>query len=88
MNDLRFKLTESDRNEIRRLWNNGLRNYTQLGLMFKVHARTIKRVIDPEFKKKCNEFNRENWRRYAPTKAHHAELIRNYRRRKKIKNNA
>lgn len=82
--DLRFKLNDLQRIEIKKLWDSGFKNYTQLGAMFGVHAKTIRKVIYPEYKEECNEFNRLNWRRHQPSKAHHAELMRNYRRRKKL----
>lgn len=83
MTDLRCKLTESDKKEIRRLWSQGFTNYSYLALKFNVHRKTIKKVVDEEYRKACNEFNRENWKKYAPSKAHHAEIMRNYRKRKK-----
>lgn len=85
MKDLRYKLTDSQRNEIKVLWKAGLRNYTQIGRMFNVHAKTVRKVVEPGYREKCNSFNRENWERYKPSKKHHAELMRNYRKRKKLK---
>lgn len=81
--DYRYKLTDSDRAEIRELWRMGYQNYTHLGLRFGVHPKTIRKVIDDEFREACNEFNRKNWKRYKPSKEHHAELMRAYRKRKK-----
>ena len=83
MNDLRCKLTDEDKKEIRILWDLGFTNYSYLGLKFHVHPKTIRKVIDEEYRLACNEFNRENWYRYKPTKEHHAELMRKYRKRKK-----
>ena len=85
MTDLRCKLTPENKNEIRKLWNMGYTNYSQLGLRFGVHPKTISKVIDENYRLACNEFNRQNWTRYRPSKAHHAELMRNYRKRKKEK---
>ena len=87
-NDLRCKLTDEDRAEIRRLWKNGYTNYTHLGLKFNVHPKTIRKVIDNDYRLACNEFNRKNWHRYKPTKEHHAEMMRKYRKRKKDSKNA
>lgn len=88
MNDLRYKLTDEDRLEIKKLWSEGYTNYSYLGLRFKVHPKTIRMVIFDDYRKECNEYNKQNWERYKPTKEHHAKLMREYRKRKKIKNNA
>jgi hypothetical protein len=84
--DFRFKLTDSDREEIRKLWKMGYHNYTHLGLKFGVHPKTIRKVVDEDFRRYCNEFNMENWQKYRPSKEHHTELMRVYRKRKKEKN--
>lgn len=84
MSDLRCKLTLEDKDEIRRLWAQGFTNYSLLALQFGVHPKTIRKVIDDEYRKKCNEFNRINWYRYKPSKERHAELMRIYRKRKKL----
>lgn len=83
MNDLRCKLTEDDKSEIRRLWGLGYTNYTYLALKFNVHPKTIRKVIDDNYRLACNEFNRKNWYKYRPSKEHHAETMRKYRKRKK-----
>lgn len=87
MKDLRFKLTDKDRREIRKMWNSGCKNYTYLGMKFGVHQKTIRKVIDEDYRLACNKFNRENWKRYVPSKEHHAELMRKYRKRKKMLDN-
>lgn len=88
MNDLRYKLSDNDRKQIRILWNAGLNNYTVLGIKFGVHPKTIKKVVDENYRLLCNKFNRENWKRYKPSKEHHTELMRKYRKRKKLLKNA
>lgn len=83
MGDLRCRLSEEARIEIKKLWNLGYTNYSYLGLKYGVHPKTIRKVIDDDYRKECNKFNRENRYRYKPSKEHHAELVRTYRRRKK-----
>lgn len=83
MRDLRCKLTEEDRIKIRKLWKDGFNNYSLLAIQFGVHPKTIKKVVDEKYRLACNEFNRQNWYRYKPSKEHHAKLVREYRRRKK-----
>ena len=87
-NDLRCKLTDEQRIEIKKLWNYGFTNYSYLALKFCFHPKTIRKVIDNEYRLACNEFNRQNWYRYRPSKEHHAELMRRYRKRKKDLKNA
>lgn len=87
MRDLRCKLSEEDRQQIRSLWSSGFNNYSYLAVKFGVHPKTIRKVVDDNYRLECNKYNRENWKRYKPSKEHHAELTRIYRRRKKdIKN--
>lgn len=86
MTDLRYKLTEAERDEIRRLWAMGFNNYSYLAKKYKVHSKTIRKIIDDNYRIACNEFNRENWKRYRPSKEHHAELMRKYRKRKRNRN--
>ena len=83
MADLRYKLTDEQRAEIRNLWRIGFTSYSYLGAKYGVHPKTIRKVIDDDYRKACNEFSRENWKRYRPSKEHHAELTRLYRKRKK-----
>lgn len=86
--DLRCKLTDDDKSEIKRLWSLGYTNYSLLALKFNVHPKTIRKVVDDNYRIACNEFNRQNWYRYKPSKEHHAELMRKYRKRKKDLKNA
>ena len=88
MNDLRCKLTLEEKKEIRKLWSSGFNNYSLLGNKFGVHPKTIRKVIDDSYRLACNEFNRQNWYRYKPSKEHHTELMRKYRKRKKDLKNA
>ena len=83
MKDLRYKLTETDRIEIKKMWNSGCKNYSYIALKFKVHPKTIRKVVDEKYRIACNEFNKQNWKKYKPSKEHHAELTRIYRKRKK-----
>lgn len=80
--DLRRKLSDDQIKEIKTLYKSGMINYTRLGLMFKVHPKTIHRVVDDDYRKECNEFNNQNWRKYKPDKKRHAEAMKRYRRRK------
>lgn len=88
MNDLRYKLTPEERAEIKRLWNLGFTNYSYLGLKFGVHPKTIRKVVDDNYRLACNEFNRINSYKYKPSKERHAEINRLYRKRKKDLKNA
>lgn len=88
MTDLRCKLTPEARAEIKKLWSLGFTNYSYLGLKFGVHPKTIRKVIDDNYRLACNEFNRQNSYKYKPNKERHAEIMRNYRRRKKDLKNA
>lgn len=83
MKDLRCKLTDIEKSEIRDLWNQGFQNYSYLGNRYHVHSKTIRKVIDDDYRIACNEFNRQNWRLYKPSNERHAEIMRNYRKRKK-----
>lgn len=82
--DNRIKLTDEDKEEIKRLYATGNYSQSELGRMFNVHRRTIDFIIDPEKMIENNNKRKERGKdgRYYD-KEKHREYMREYRRRKK-----
>ena len=83
--DKRIKLTEDDKQEIRKLYSQGVMSQRQLAEMFNVHRRSIQFALDPEKLKRNNEQRAERGKdgRYYQ-KEKQREYMREYRHRKKM----
>lgn len=82
--DKRIKLAEDDKEEIKKLYKQGILSQRKLAEMFNVSRRTIQFVLDPE-KLKENYRKRvergKDGRYYQKEK--HTEYMRQYRKKKK-----
>lgn len=83
--DKRIKLTDDDRQEIRKLYNTGTFSQRQLAKMFNVSRRSIQFVLDPEKLRKNQEQRIERAKdgRYYD-KEKQREYMKQYRRKKKL----
>lgn len=83
--DKRVKLTEDDKQEIRKLYSQGLMSQRELAEMFNVSRRSIQFALDPEKLKRNNEQRTERGKdgRYYQ-KQKQREYMREYRHRKKM----
>lgn len=82
--DRRIKLTEDDKEEIRKIYSQGLISQRKLAEMFNVSRRSIQFVLDPEKLKRNNEQRIERAKdgRYYQ-KENQKKYMREYRRQKK-----
>ena len=82
--DKRIKLTDDDKEEIRKIYAEGIISQRQLAQMYNVSHRCIQFVLDPEKLKRNQEQRIERGKdgRYYQKDAQR-EYIRNYRHRKK-----
>lgn len=83
--DKRIKLTEGDKQEIRKLYSQGVMSQRQLAEMFNVSRRSIQFALDPEKLKRNNKQRAERGKdgRYYQ-KEKQREYMREYRHRKKM----
>lgn len=82
--DKRIKLTDDDREEIRKLYDECMLSQRKLAEMFNVSRRTIQFVLNPEKLKRNNEQRLERGKdgRYYD-KEKQKEYMRQYRHQKK-----
>lgn len=83
--DKRIKLTDDDKEEIRKLYNKGMFSQRQLAEMFNVSRRSIQFALNPEALKRNQEQRIERGKdgRYYD-KEKQKEYMRQYRHQKKL----
>lgn len=78
--DLRFKLTEENIAEIRRLWNVGDTSYSAISRKFGIHCNTVRYYVDEEYRTKLMARNAksrcQNTERYNASKQRRRDLVR------------
>ena len=80
--DRRRKLTDEQKEEIKKLYATGLVGQRPLAKQFGVSRSTIQLIVNPERAKTVKERVKEHWRDYRPSKEEWAETIREHRRYK------
>ena len=80
--DRRKKLTEEQREQIRKIYATGICGQRPLAKQFGVSKKTIQLIVKPEAKQRQHDYNAENWRKYRPSKEEWAATIREHRRYK------
>lgn len=82
--DKRIKLTEVDRQQILKLYNDGVLSQRKLALLYNVSRRTIAFIVNPEQKERCKEQFKERQAdgRYY-NKSKNTVYQRNHREHKK-----
>lgn len=80
--DRRVKLLSEDKEEIRRLYATGEYSLSKLAKKYNVCKKTISLTVNPEAKKKNDEYIKENWKRFRPSSEKRTECRRNTARYK------
>lgn len=80
--DRRRKLTDEQKEEIKKLYATGLIGQRPLAKQFGVSRSLIQIIVNPEIAEKKKQRIKEHWRDYRPTKEEWAETIREHRRYK------
>lgn len=82
--DRRRKLSETQKELIRRLWEDDMLSCNQLARMFGVSKRTIQFVCHPEKYEIAKQQRCQRWKdgRYRQSKTDHAATIRRHRQHK------
>lgn len=83
-NDKRIKLTNENKQEIRKMYETGMYSQRQLASMFNVSRRSIQFAINPDNYRRNLDLlieRRKDGRYYDKEK--HTEYVREYRKRKK-----
>ena len=80
--DRRRKLTDEQKEEIKRVYAEGKCGTRPLAKQFGVSRKTIQLIVNPEIKQRQHDYVANNWRKYRPTKEEWAETMKEYRRYK------
>ena len=80
--DRRRKLTDEQKEEIKKLYSTGLIGQRPLAKQFGVSRSIIQLIVNPERAKAVKERGKEHWRDYRPSKEEWAKTMREYRRYK------
>ena len=82
MLDRRRKLTDEDKEEIRRIYATGVCGTRPLARKFGVSKATIQIIVNPEIAKKRKQYIKDNWKKYQKYGEEHAKVIREHRQYK------
>ena len=80
--DRRRKLTDDQREQIKRIYATGVCGMRPLAKQFGVSKKTIQLIVKPEAKQRQHDYVASHWRNYRPSKDKWAETIREHRRYK------
>lgn len=77
--DRRRKLTDDQKERIRRIYAEGKCGTRPLAKEFGVSRKTIQLIVNPAMKQRNDEYIAKNWRKYRPSKEEWAEIQREHR---------
>lgn len=77
--DRRRKLTEEQKEEIRRIYESGVCGTRPLAKQFGVSRSTIQIIVNPTRAAQVKQRMKDHWRDYRPSKEEWAETIREHR---------
>ena len=77
--DRRRKLTDDQKEEIKRIYAEGKCGTRPLAKQFNVSRKTIQLIVNPEMKQRQHDYVANNWRKYRPTKEEWAETMKEHR---------
>ena len=80
--DRRRKLTDDQKEEIRKIYATGVCGMRPLAKQFGVSRTTIQLIVNPERAASVKQRNKEHWRDYRPSKEEWAEVVKEHRRYK------
>lgn len=77
--DRRRKLTDEQKEEIKRIYKSGVCGMRPLAEQFSVSRSTIQVIVNPNRAERVKQRNKDHWRDYRPTKEEWAATIREHR---------
>lgn len=80
--DRRRKLTDEQKEEVKRIYESGVCGMRSLAKQFGVSRTTIQIIVNPERAAKIKRRIKEHWRDYRPTKEEWSSIMREHRRYK------
>ena len=77
--DRRRKLTDEQRDEIKRIYQSGVCGTRPLAKQFGVSRSAIQVIVNPAIKQRRHDRMAKHWRDYRPTKEEWAETMKEHR---------
>lgn len=77
--DRRRKLTDEQKEEIKRIYKSGVCGMRPLAEQFGVSRSTIQVIVNPNRAERVKQRNKDHWRDYRPSKKEWAATIREHR---------
>ena len=77
--DRRRKLTDEQKEEIRRIYKSGVCGTRPLAKQFGVSRSTIQIIVNPSIAQRHHDYRVKHWRDYRPTKEEWAVTIKEHR---------
>ena len=82
LQDRRKKLTDEQREEIKKLYGTGCYSLNGLAKQFDVSKKTILLIVNNNSAERAKQYRKENWKEWQGTKEEHIEAIKKTRRYK------
>jgi predicted DNA-binding protein YlxM (UPF0122 family) len=82
LQDRRKKLTDKQREEIRKLYGTGCHSLNGLAKQFEVSKKTILLIVNNDSAEKAKQYRKEHWKEWQSSKEEHREAIKKTRRYK------
>ena len=82
LQDRRKRLTDEQREEIRKLYGTGFYSLNDLAKKFNVSKKSILLIVNKESAEKAKQYRKEHWREWQRTGKEHNEAIKKTRRYK------
>lgn len=82
LQDRRKRLTDEQREEIKKLYGTGCYSLNGLAKKFDVSKKTILLIVNEESAEKARQYRKEHWKEWQRTGEEWNEVVRNHRRYK------
>lgn len=82
MYDRRRKLTDADKEEIKRIYATGVCGQRPLAKQFGVSKRTIQLLVRPQSLERVLQYRKDTWKKYQTYGEEHSKVIREHRQYK------
>ena len=82
LQDRRKRLTDEQREEIRKLYETGCYSLNGLAKRFDVSKKTILLIVNKESAEKAKQYRKEHWKEWQRTGEEWNETVRNHRKYK------
>lgn len=77
--DRRRRLTDEQKEEIRRIYAQGCCGTRPIAKQFGVSRSTVQVIVNPAIAQRQHDYMTQHWRDYRPSKEKRAEIIREHR---------